>query len=207
MSDTSKKNDNKKVSERMHDASVGFLYPAILGSTIYGVIDYLILGDNVKFDFQVWLGLVTALAIVIIYYCDMVFTNTEESKEGYSKEQFICELLIVFSLFPAVQAAVGNEEFLKSVPFPAVAYLAFAKFFCVVWELKAPLSQNKCAIISFGTFFILYFVIAALICSGCLTPLFGDILTFLLVTIDCYVFIKFGNDIKKCLCMRKKHES
>ena len=207
MSETSTKNDNKKVSDRLHSASVGFLYPAILGSTIYGVIDYLILGNNVKFDFQVWLGLFTALAIVTLYYCDMVFTNSEESKEGYSIEQFIYELLIVFSLFPAVQAAVGNEEFLKSVPFPAVTYLAFAKFFCVLWELRAPSSQNKCAIISFGTFFILYFLIAALIFCGCLTPPFSGVLTLLLVAIDCFVFMKFGNDIKKCLCVRKKHES
>lgn len=171
---------------KWHKASIGFLYPAILGSTLYGVIDFLISTDTVYPEYFV-LKFVTAIGITAVYYWDMLFTDTQDIARAYTRKLLILEVILIFSMFPAVHSALGNTNYII-ISIPAAFFMSTKKLLCFFWE-AAHERDNKLAKRYDMTLASTYLIIG-LIALG--LPVVGLVLTVLAVWADLLFYIFKG---------------
>ena len=167
-----------KKSCRAFNFNVGLLYPAVLGSIIYTVLDTFsfenIIAEPVKH--------ITVLLILLQYVFDYLYTNTDEIKTDYSALQGICDFAIVVILFISINAISENPRFVGYSSFVPLL-LAVSKFSALSWELFRG-KKNSLAIALFGTFTFLYAVTQLLI-GRC------PYLLLIVLFLDCLAFVAF----------------
>lgn len=176
----------RKNNKARHKAMVGFIYPAILGSTLYGIFDYGLANGTDYFNPEFWLRLGLVLMIIFLYYSDMRYSNTCKIAQNYSRIQFVSEIFVVLTLFPAVQVALGlsNYEVLLIVPLAFIFFIK--KVACLFWEY-ASVKKDAIAINTDLSFIMLYVLAAFVMC--CCSPLFGWVVTLIVIVADCLVYM------------------
>ena len=138
-------------SEHRHIFITGLVYPAVLGTFLFTVIEHVYdISWNAALSYQNLIHACVVLALFLHYAGDYVYTTDQERKTIYGTRRMFLDLLLVALLYLAMRETLD-----LSAPFDSsrVAWLlAGFKVVCIVWERAG--SPDKHQALSTGVDFI-----------------------------------------------------
>jgi len=165
--------------------NINLLYPALLGSFIYGIIGILTKNNGIPI-----LDLAIAFLIIVLFICDYYYTLNENIEKKYNLLQGTLDFLIMILLYLSMSGILkmnGLDFQFHLILF----FLAITKLLSVVWE-TVPKEKDKMAIITDGLFFFLYLFLGIVYCFNdylIIKYLFGVFLLFDIIIFFIYDYL------------------